>query len=46
MKPLKTYLLDDDEDDDVIPTPTKIKVTIEVEIDNIDNVKKYATILE
>ena len=46
MKPLKTYLLDDDEDDDVIPTPTKIKVTIEVDIDNIDNVKKYATILE
>lgn len=46
MKPLKTYLLDDDEDDDVMPTPTKIKVTIEVDIDNIDNVKKYATILE
>lgn len=46
MKPLEVYLLDDDEDDDVAPTPTKIKVTIEVEIDNIDNVKKYATILE
>lgn len=46
MKPLKVYLLDDDDDDDVMPTPTKIKVTIEVEIDNIDNVKKYATILE
>ena len=46
MKPLDVYLLDDDEDDDDIPTPTKIKVTIEVEIDNIDNVKKYATILE
>lgn len=46
MKPLKTYSLDDDEDDDVPTTPTKIKVTIEVEIDNIDNVKKYATILE
>lgn len=46
MKPLKTYLLDDDDEDDVMPTPTKIKVTIEVEIDNIDNVKKYATILE
>lgn len=46
MKPLKTYSLDDDEDDDVKPTTTKIKVTIEVEIDNIDNVKKYATILE
>lgn len=46
MKPLKVYLLDDDDDDDVTPTPTKIKVTIEVEIDNIDNVKKYATILE
>lgn len=46
MKPLKTYLLDDDDDDDVAPTPTKIKVMIEVEINNIDNVKKYATILE
>lgn len=46
MKPLKTYSLDDDEDDDVVPTPTKIKVTIEVEINNLDNVKKYATILE
>lgn len=46
MKPLKVYLLDDEEDDDVEPTTTKIKVTIEVEIDNIDNVKKYATILE
>ena len=44
MKPLKTYTLDDD--DVVAPTPTKIKVTIEVEVDNIDNVKKYATILE
>lgn len=42
MKPLKTYSLDDD----VAPTPTKIKVTIEVEIDDIDKVKKYATILE
>lgn len=46
MKPLKTYSLDDDDDDDVAPTATKIKVTIEVEIDNIENVKKYATILE
>lgn len=45
MKPLKTYLLDDD-DDDVAPITTKIKVTIEVEVDNIENVKKYATILE
>lgn len=46
MKPLKTYTLDDDEDDDVTPTTTKVKVTIEVEIGNIDNVKKYAAILE
>lgn len=46
MKPLDVYLLDDEEDDDDAPMPTKIKVTIEVEIDNIENVKKYATILE
>lgn len=46
MKPLKTYSLDDDEDDDVQPKVTKVKVTIEVEIENLDNVKKYATILE
>lgn len=46
MKPLKTYSLDDDEDDDVLPKVTKVKVTIEVEIENLDNVKKYATILE
>lgn len=42
MKPLKTYSLDDD----VQPKVTKVKVTIEVEIENLDNVKKYATILE
>lgn len=46
MKPLKTYSLDDDEDDDVQPKVTKVKVTIEVEVENLDNVKKYATILE
>lgn len=46
MKPLKTYLLDDDYDDEVAPITKKIKVTIEVEVENIDNVKKYATILE
>lgn len=46
MKPLDIYLLDDEEDEDDAPMPAKIKVTIEVEIDNIENVKKYATILE
>lgn len=41
MKPLKTYLLDDD----VAPIATKMKFIIEVDIDNIENIKKYATIL-
>lgn len=45
MKPLKVYSLDDDEDDDILPTISRVKMTIEVEIEDIESIKKYATIL-
>lgn len=48
QKPMKVYILDDDDDEeeeDKKPNETLVKITIEVESKNVEQIKKFATIV-